>query len=60
MSDDKRKRGEPDRSRIHLNEDYEVQYWTKELDISRERLEEIVNKVGNSADAVRRELSKAA
>ena len=60
MSDDKRKRGEPDRGRIHLNEDYEVQYWTKELGISRERLEEIVNKVGNSADAVRRELSKAA
>ena len=34
MADDKRNTGSPDRDRINLSEDYEVQYWTKELGIS--------------------------
>lgn len=50
------KRGQPDRSRINLGEDYEVKYWTKHLGVSREQLVMAVEKVGNSAAAVRKEL----
>ena len=35
MSDDKMNRGEPDRSRINLNEDYEVNYWSERFGIPR-------------------------
>ncbi|MEH2513650.1 hypothetical protein V1291_005004 [Nitrobacteraceae bacterium AZCC 1564] len=50
------KRGQPDRSRINLSEDYEVKYWRKHLGVSREQLAKAVEKVGNSAAAVRKEL----
>ena len=53
MSDDKSNRGPADRSRINLSEDYEVQYWTKELGVTEERLKEAVAAVGFSADKVR-------
>lgn len=56
MSDDRSNRGAQDRNRINLSEDYEVQYWTKALDVSRERLEQAVAAVGSSADAVRAHL----
>lgn len=52
MADDKRLRGPQDASRIALGEDYEVQYWTKKFGVSREKLEQAVEKVGNGADAV--------
>jgi Protein of unknown function (DUF3606) len=54
--DNRDKRGQPDRSRINLSEDYEVKYWTKHLGVSREQLAKAVEKVGNSAAAVRKEL----
>jgi hypothetical protein len=53
MSDDKTNRGPADRSRINLSEDYEVQYWTKQLGVTEERLQEAVAAVGSSADKVR-------
>jgi Protein of unknown function (DUF3606) len=58
MSDDKKDRGEPDRSRISLSEDYEVRYWTERLGVTKEQLAVAIDKVGNSADAVRRVLGK--
>jgi predicted RNA-binding protein YlqC (UPF0109 family) len=58
VSDDKTKRGGQDRSRISLSEDYEVRYWTHELGVSKDELARVVAKVGNSADAVRKELGK--
>lgn len=58
MADDKTNRGPQDRSRISLSEDYEVQYWTDKLGISRSQLEEVVRQVGPSADAVEEELRK--
>jgi hypothetical protein len=58
MHDDKQDRGEPDRSRISLNEDYEVRYWTERLGVTKEQLAVAVRKVGNSADAVRQALGK--
>ena len=40
-----------------MSEDYEVHYWTKDLNISKEELQKAVDKVGNSAAAVRKELA---
>jgi len=50
------KRGRPDRSKINMNEDFEVKCWTKALGVDREMLSSAVDKVGNSAAAVRKEL----
>ena len=56
MSDDKRNTGSPDRDRINVNEDYEVQYWSKELGVTPEQLREAVVRAGPTVDAVRRQL----
>ena len=56
MVDDKRKRGRPDRSKINMSEDYEIKYWAKELGVTRAELHRAVDKVGNAAAAVRKEL----
>ena len=56
MTDCLTKRDQPDRSKINMSEHYEVHYWTKHLNISREELQKAVDKVGNSAAAVRKEL----
>jgi hypothetical protein len=53
MADDLKNRGPQDRSRISMSEDYEVQYWTKELGVSKERLAELVKQHGNSAEKIR-------
>lgn len=58
MSDDKQNRGSPDRDRINVNEDYEVQYWTKALGVSPEALREAVAAVGPTSEAVRRHLGR--
>jgi 3-oxoacyl-[acyl-carrier-protein] synthase III len=57
MADDKTRRGQPDRSKINMSEGYQVQYWTKHLGISHEKLQQLIDKVGNSAAAVRKELA---
>jgi hypothetical protein len=56
MADDPKNRGAQDRSRISLSEEHEVRYWTKTLGVTKEQLTAAVHKVGNSAEAVRREL----
>ena len=50
------KKDQSDRSQINMHEDFEVKYWTKELGVSKELLQNAVDKVGNSAAAVRKEL----
>ncbi len=52
MADDRTLRAPQDSSRIAMGEDYEVRYWTDKFGVSRERLEEAVDAVGNGADAV--------
>src|SRR4029079_19804518 len=49
MADDKTMRGQPDRSKINMDEDYEVKYWAKELGVTRTELQRVVDKVGNAA-----------
>lgn len=55
MSDDLKARG-IDRTRVSLAQDWEVAYWTKHFDVTRERLGEAKQAVGSSADAVARYL----
>jgi hypothetical protein len=50
------KRDQPDRSKINMSEDFEVKCWLKALGVSRNELQRAVDKVGNSATAVRKEL----
>ena len=57
MSDNLTKRDQRDRSMINMHEDFEVKYWTEELGVSRDQLQKAVDKVGNSAAAVRKELA---
>jgi hypothetical protein len=58
MPDDLKNRGAQDRSRISLKEEHEVYYWTKALGVSKQQLIDAIERVGNSADAVRCELGK--
>jgi hypothetical protein len=50
--DSKQNTGSPDRDRVNVNEDYELQYWTEKFGVSRERLKEAVEAVGTSVKAV--------
>ncbi|MDB5502637.1 MAG: hypothetical protein JWR89_2539 [Tardiphaga sp.] len=54
--DDLKNRGQQDRSKINMHEPHELQYWTKHLNVSREELAKAVEKVGNGAAAVRKQL----
>jgi hypothetical protein len=56
--DDRSKAGSPDSKFININENYEVEYWTKELGVSRQELEEAVKAAGTSVSAVRKHLNK--
>jgi hypothetical protein len=49
-------RGAPDRSRIGMNGEHEVRYWAETLGCSKDELAAAVARVGNSSDAVRREV----
>jgi 3-oxoacyl-[acyl-carrier-protein] synthase III len=55
--DDLKKTGYQDRSKINMHEPHEVQYWTKHLGVSKEQLQKAVDKVGNAAAAVKKELA---
>ncbi|UPK02228.1 DUF3606 domain-containing protein [Bradyrhizobium sp. 170] len=57
MTDSLTTREQPDRNKINMNQNHEVRYWTKHLNISKEELQKAVEKVGNSAAAVRKELA---
>jgi hypothetical protein len=59
MADDPAKKRPQDSSRISLSERWEVDYWTKELGVSKEQLEAAVRAAGNSASAVRQHLGKS-
>ena len=52
------KRVQPDRGKINMKDEYAVKYWTHELGITRSKLQHLIDKVGNSAAAVRKELSR--
>lgn len=57
LMDNLTKNGRPDRSKINMQEEYEVRYSTKELELPKDELQRTVDKIGNSAAAVRKELA---
>ncbi|HEY8333900.1 MAG TPA: DUF3606 domain-containing protein [Tardiphaga sp.] len=57
--DDLKKKVQQDRSKINMHEDHEVKYWTRELGIEKTQLQMLVDKVGNAAAAVRKELGSS-
>ncbi|MDB5109515.1 MAG: hypothetical protein JWR67_629 [Mucilaginibacter sp.] len=49
--DNKQNIGSPDRDRVNIHENYEVEYWAKKLSVTPEQLREAVAVVGTlSAD----------
>jgi hypothetical protein len=58
MSDNLQQRGPQDRSRINVNEPWELRYWTKELGLSEDELRQAVKEAGTSVEAVRQHVRK--
>ena len=56
MSDDPNQRGAQDRSRISLEQEHELRYWSQRFGVDERRLREAVAAVGDSAEAVERHL----
>lgn len=57
MADDSNP-GRPDSDRINTREEYEINYWSKELGVSKDQLLSAVKEVGDSEQSVRRHLGK--
>jgi hypothetical protein len=49
MADDKSNNGGADRTRINVNQDYELRDWSKKFDVTPEQLKEAVKAVGDRA-----------
>ena len=58
MPDDKKKPGGQDRTRINVNEDYELRDWSKKFGVTKDELKKAVAKVGTSAEAVKNHLRR--
>lgn len=56
MTDDKSKSGGEDRRRISLSEDYEVRDWAAKFGVTPDALRRAVERVGDRAEDVQREL----
>lgn len=54
--DDKNNVSSPDRDRINMKENYEVEYWTSKFGVNREKLKEAVDAVGTSPEEVEKYL----
>jgi hypothetical protein len=59
MAEEVKNPGVQDRSRVSMNDEREVSYWTTTLGCNQDELAVAIVKVGNSADAVRREIGRA-
>lgn len=59
MSDDKTKTGGQDRTRIDVNEDYELRDWSKKFNVTPEQLKAAVKAVGTSSAAVEQRLKQS-
>ncbi len=47
-----------DSSKININEPWEVNYWKDKLNVTEEKLKDVVEKVGPVVDDVKKELDK--
>ncbi|MDN4634088.1 DUF3606 domain-containing protein [Sphingomonas sp. PsM26] len=50
MADDKSKRGAGDRARVAGGEGYEVSYFARRHDITRQQAEDLIKEVGNDRE----------
>jgi len=50
------KKAVPDRSKISMQNDYEVKYWARHFGVTQKHLRLAIEKVDNSAASVRKEL----
>ena len=56
--DNKQNIGSPDRDRINVNENYELQHWSEKFGVSHDELKAAVKAVGTSAKDVEEYLNK--
>jgi Protein of unknown function (DUF3606) len=56
MGDNFKNGGAPDRSRVSMDDQHEARYWAETIGCSKDELAVAVARVGNSPDAVRREV----
>jgi len=57
--DNKDKSGSPDRDRINVNQDFELQYWSKKFNVSEEVLKDAVKRAGTSVAEVKKLLKSS-
>jgi len=58
MADNLNDRGPQDRSRVNVNETWELQYWSRKFGVTEAQLKDAVKAAGPSADAVGKHLGK--
>jgi len=56
--DNKQNIGAPDRDRINVNEEYELQYWSEKFSVSHQELKDAVKSAGTSVEKVKAYLKK--
>jgi predicted DNA-binding protein YlxM (UPF0122 family) len=56
--DNKKNIGAPDRDKINVNEDYELQYWSEKFSVSHQELKDAVKSAGTSVEKVKAYLKK--
>jgi hypothetical protein len=58
MSDSLKDRGPRDRSRIDVNESWELRYWSEKFGVSHDELKQVVGEVGDRVEDVERRLGR--
>jgi hypothetical protein len=58
MSDNLKETGKPDDSRINIEQDHELNYWSEKFGVSREELQSAVAKAGPMVKNVREHLQR--
>jgi hypothetical protein len=58
MTDDLSKKAPQDKSKVNVNESWEMKWWTKALNTTEEKLKDAVKTVGTSVEAIRNHLKK--
>ena len=58
MADDVKQTGKPDDQRINIEQEHELNYWSRELGVSREELRVAVQNAGPMVKNVRQHLNR--
>jgi hypothetical protein len=58
MADDLKQTGRPDDTRINVDQEHELGYWSEKLGVSREQLRKAVQAAGPMVEDVQRHLGK--